>query len=56
MNEKLRRIINHYGVKKQLKYFQSEIFELNEAIIQYEERHTVQLHINNLVSESKNNY
>lgn len=38
MNEKLRRIINHYGVKKQLKYFQSEIFELNEAIIQYEER------------------
>lgn len=38
MNEKLRRIIKHYGVKKQLKYFQSEIFELNEAIIQYEER------------------
>lgn len=33
MNEKLRKIINHYGLKKQLKYFQSEIFELNEAII-----------------------
>lgn len=33
MNEKLRKIINHYGVDKQLKYFQSEIFELNEAII-----------------------
>lgn len=33
MNEKLRRIIDHYGVTKQLKYFQSEVFELNEAII-----------------------
>lgn len=33
MNEKLRKIINHYGLDKQLKYFQSEVFELNEAII-----------------------
>lgn len=33
MNEKLRKIINHYGINKQLKYFQSEVFELNEAII-----------------------
>ena len=33
MNDKLRKIINHYGIDKQLKYFQSEIFELNEAII-----------------------
>ena len=33
MNEKLRKIINHYGMNKQLKYFQSEVFELNEAII-----------------------
>lgn len=31
--EKLRKIINHYGMDKQLKYFQSEVFELNEAII-----------------------
>lgn len=36
MNEKLLKIINHYGVLPQLKYFQSEIFELNEAIIRYE--------------------
>jgi len=35
MNEKLRKIINHYTVKKQLKYFQSEVFELNEAILNY---------------------
>lgn len=34
--EKLLKIINHYGVIPQLKYFQSEIFELNEAIISYE--------------------
>ena len=38
MKEELLEIINHYGIKKQLKYFQSEIFELNEAVIQYEER------------------
>jgi NTP pyrophosphatase (non-canonical NTP hydrolase) len=33
MKEDLLKIINHYGVMKQLKYFQSEVFELNEAII-----------------------
>lgn len=33
MNNKLRKIIDHYGINKQLKYFQSEVFELNEAII-----------------------
>lgn len=36
MNKELLKIINHYGVSKQLKYFQTEVFELNEAIIQYE--------------------
>lgn len=36
MNEKLRKIINHYGINKQLKYFQSEIYELNESIIKAE--------------------
>lgn len=29
-------IINHYGIMPQLKYFQSEVFELNQAIIEYE--------------------
>ena len=38
MNKKLRKIIKHYGINKQLKYFQSEVFELNEAIIK--ERNT----------------
>ena len=36
MNKELLKIINHYGIKPQLKYFQSEVFELNEAIIQRE--------------------
>lgn len=36
MKEKLLEIINHYGVMPQLKYFQSEVFELNEAIINRE--------------------
>lgn len=36
MEEKELKIINHYGVMPQLKYFQSEVFELNEAIITYE--------------------
>ena len=36
MKEDLLKIINHYGVMPQLKYFQSEVFELNEAIIEYE--------------------
>ena len=37
MKEKLLKIIEHYGVMPQLKYFQSEIFELNEAIIKNED-------------------
>ena len=36
MKEIALEVINHYGVLPQLKYFQSEIFELNEAIITYE--------------------
>ena len=34
--DKLLKIINTYGVIPQLKYFQSEVFELNEAIIKKE--------------------
>lgn len=36
MKDKLLKIIKHYGVLPQLKYFQGEVFELNEAIIDYE--------------------
>lgn len=36
MKEDLKKIISFYGVMPQLKYFQSEVFELNEAIIKCE--------------------
>ena len=36
MKEDILKIINHYKVLPQLKYFQSEVFELNEAIITFE--------------------
>ena len=37
MKDKLLKIINTYGVLPQLKYFQSEVFEFNEAVIKYNE-------------------
>jgi len=35
MKETALKVINNYGVMHQLKYFQSEVFELNEAILEY---------------------
>lgn len=37
MKEQLMKIINNYGVIPQLKHFNSEVFELNEAIIRYDD-------------------
>ena len=45
MKDKLLEIINHYGVMSQLKYFQSEVFELNEAIITSELKQSVEYEI-----------
>lgn len=36
MKEELKQIIEHYGVMPQLKYFQSEVYELGEAIWEYQ--------------------
>ena len=36
MKDDLLKIISTYGVLPQLKYFQSEVFELNEAVIERE--------------------
>jgi len=36
MENQLKQIIEHYGIMKQLKYIHSEYFELDEAIIEYE--------------------
>ena len=41
IKQKLRKIIEYYGVISQLKYFQSEIFELNEAIIKQENKNSL---------------
>lgn len=35
MKEDLLKIINHYGIKHQLKYIHNEYFELDEAIVDY---------------------
>ena len=45
MKEKLLEIVRHYGLNKQLKYFQSEVFELNEAIIFNELKESVSYEI-----------
>lgn len=45
MKENLSKIINHYGVLPQLKYFQSEVFELGEAIITHELKQSVEYEI-----------
>ena len=36
MEEKLKRIINYYGPRKQLKKLVEEVFEFVEAVIDYE--------------------
>ena len=35
MEERLKYIINHYGIDKQLKYIHTEYFELDEAILKH---------------------
>ena len=37
MKDKLLQIIEHYGIMKQLKYIHTEYFELDQAIIDYED-------------------
>jgi NTP pyrophosphatase (non-canonical NTP hydrolase) len=37
MKEDLEKIIKYYGIDNQLRKFNEEVFELNEAIIRYEE-------------------
>ena len=36
LEDKALKVIDNYGVMNQLKYFQSEVFELAEAIIKFE--------------------
>lgn len=41
MKSDLLKIIKHYGMINQLKYFQGEVFELNEAIITHINKHPI---------------
>lgn len=45
MKEHLIKIINHYGIEHQLRKFQEEVFELNEAIITHELKKSVEYEI-----------
>lgn len=56
MKNDLLKIINEYGLMKQLKYFQTEVFELNQAIIEYhydENKYyeIVETHLKNHIAE-----
>ena len=37
MKDKLLQIVSHYGIDKQLKYIHTEYYELDEAIIEFQE-------------------
>ena len=43
--EKLLKIINHYGVNNQQRKLQEEVFELNEAIVTHELKSSVEYEI-----------
>lgn len=45
MKEKLLKIINYYGIDKQLKYIHSEYYELDEAITTHELKKSVEYEI-----------
>ena len=51
MKEDLLKIINHYGINKQLKYIHSEYFELDEAILNYIKRDEDREHIGEELSD-----
>lgn len=51
MDDKLKQIINHYGVIPQLKYLQSEVFEFNEAVIRAENKFEPIIDIDHITEE-----
>lgn len=51
MQKQLLEIINHYGIDKQLKYIHSEYFELDEAIIRYDDSEALSFDIYHIAEE-----
>lgn len=56
MKENLLKIVNHYGLKHQLKYIHSEYYELDEAIIQKEYPAIAKGHKNDELDRLENNH
>lgn len=60
--EKAKRIVEYYGIIEQLKYWQSEVFELVQAILEFEfywendtDIHEMQKYIDHIVEEIADN-
>ena len=51
MKDKLLEIIKHYGIDKQLKYIHSEYFELDEAIIRYDDADALSFNVYHIAEE-----
>ena len=56
MKQDLLKIINYYGLMKQLKYIHSEYYELDEAIIQKEYPAIAKGHKNDELDRLENNH
>lgn len=56
MKDKINEIVNYYGIMPQVKYWQSEVFELNEAIIKGECKDLNEEAINHIAEEIADNY
>lgn len=60
--EKAKRIVEYYGIIEQLKYWQSEVFELVQAILEFEfywendtDIHEMQKYMDHIVEEIADN-
>lgn len=52
MKDKLLKIVQHYGIINQLKYLHTEYFELDQAIINYEQvDHLLNNHTEDIAEE-----
>lgn len=48
MHKKIRYILNYFGIKKQLKKFNEEVFELNETVIRFLNKGGIESAIENI--------
>lgn len=48
MHKKIRYILNYFGIKNQLKKFNEEVYELNEAVIKYTNKGAIETACENI--------